>query len=59
MIKFSLIWKCLRVCIMFPWEHSPYIFFTISPKNAVIRQTWSLAVKWGNGDGISEDRELN
>lgn len=32
---------------MFPWEHSPYIFFTISLKNAVIRQTsnqiWQLS----------------
>lgn len=33
--------------------------FTVSQKKAVIRQTWYLAVKWGNSYGISEDRELD
>lgn len=59
MIKFSLICSVPSVYIMFPWELSLYVHFTASPKNAVIKQTWYLAVKWGNSCGISGDRELN
>lgn len=59
MIKFSLMCSVLSVYIMFPWELSLYVHFTVSPKKAVIKQTWYLAVKWGNSYGISEDRELN
>ena len=59
MIEFSLICSVPSVYIMFPWELSLYVHFTASLKNAVIKQTWYLAVKWGNSYGISEDRELN
>lgn len=59
MIEFYLICSVPSVYIMFPWELSLYVHFTASLKNAVIKQTWYLAVKWGNSYGISEDRELN
>lgn len=39
MIDFSLICSLLSVYIMFLWKLSLRVHFTISPKNAVIRQT--------------------